>query len=111
MSKVEWDKAFEIVAKTYVNIAQTYSGPEGAQKLLAQGYDPDMVEAMHEAGTQTLKHRGGMPFLGATRIFGLNRVANMLRCSTPACESRADKSAARVDSLPWHTDLPPGIRW
>ncbi len=109
--KVEWDKAFEIVAKTYVNIAQTYSGPEGAQKLLAQGYDPDMVEAMHEAGTQTLKHRGGMPFLGATRIFGLNRVANMLAlldASVRKVEPDKSLGGRAWDSYSWHTDLPPG---
>jgi len=70
-----------------------------------------MVEAMHEAGTQTLKHRGGMPFLGATRIFGLNRVANMLALldvSVRKVEPDKSLGGRAWDSYSWHTDLPPG---
>ena len=48
------------------------------EKLLEQGYDPAMVEAMHGAGVQAIKMRGGMPLLGVGRIFGFYRFANML---------------------------------
>ena len=37
-----------------------------------------MVEAMHGAGVQAIKMRGGMPLLGVGRVFGFYRFANML---------------------------------
>ncbi|MEZ6080592.1 MAG: hypothetical protein R3C56_34435 [Pirellulaceae bacterium] len=75
---VSWDEAFNYSAAAMANIAATYSGPEGQQRLLAQGYDPLMVEATEGAGTQTLKFRGGMAALGATRIFAQYRIANSM---------------------------------
>ncbi|MBI4368788.1 MAG: molybdopterin-dependent oxidoreductase [Elusimicrobia bacterium] len=109
--KVEFDEAFDIAAKAMDNIARAYNGADGAQKLLAQKYDPDMVEAMHGVGVQTLKFRGGMPLLGATRIFGMNRFANSLALLDAKIRGvNEDKAVgARVwDSYSWHTDLPPG---
>lgn len=76
--RIGWDDACEVAAKTMDNIARAYTGESGTQRLKAQGYDHDMIEAMEGAGVQTLKFRGGMAFLGATRIFGLYRFANML---------------------------------
>ena len=75
---VSWDEAFDLAGKALVNIAQTYSGEEGKKRLLAQGYDPLMVEATQGAGTQTLKFRGGMPALGVTRVFAQYRLANAM---------------------------------
>ncbi len=75
---ISWDQAFEYSAKAMANIAETYSGDAGKERLLAQGYDPLMVDAMHGAGTQTLKFRGGMAALGATRIFAQYRMANSM---------------------------------
>lgn len=109
--KMPFDEAYGIVAQALMNIAQTYSGPEGAQRLHAQNYDPTMIEAMHEAGTQTVKVRGGMPFLGATRIYGLARFANMLALLDQHIRNISSEQAlgGRVwDSYSWHTDLPPG---
>ncbi len=68
--KLPWEEAYELAAKTLHSISSTYSGDKGNEYLLKQGYDPAMVETMHKAGTQTIKCRGGMAFLGATRIFG-----------------------------------------
>ena len=76
--KLSWDDATTIAAKTLENVARTYNGEDGAEKLLEQDYDPAMVEAMHGAGVQTIKMRGGMPLLGVGRIFGFYRFANML---------------------------------
>ncbi|MCC7354906.1 MAG: molybdopterin-dependent oxidoreductase [Anaerolineae bacterium] len=109
--KVPWDEAFALVARALETTARTYSGPQGAELLRKQGYDEAMIEAMKEAGVQTCKFRGGMPFLGATRIFGLNRFANMLALLDVAVRKPdADHTlGARIwDSYSWHTDLPPG---
>ena len=109
--KMPFDEAYGLVAQAMVNIAQTYSGTEGAQRLHAQNYDPTMIEAMHGAGTQTVKVRGGMPFLGATRIYGLARFANMLALLDQHIRNISSEQAlgGRVwDSYSWHTDLPPG---
>lgn len=109
--KLPWDEAFDLAAKTLHNIAATYSGDKGSEYLLTQGYDPAMVEAMHKSGTQTLKFRGGMAFLGAVRIFGYYRFANMLALMDESIRGvPRDKvlGARGWDSYTWHTDLPPG---
>ena len=67
--RLTWEQAYSYSAKAHVNIATTYSGEEGARKLLAQGYEPAMVEAMEGSGTQSMKFRGGMALLGLTRLF------------------------------------------
>jgi nitrate reductase alpha subunit len=109
--RVTWDEAYDYAAKALDNIARAYSGEEGKKRLLAQGYDPAMVEATEGAGTQTIKLRGGMAFLGATRIFGLYRFAGMMALADAKIrEVGPDKAhgARGWDSYSWHTDLPPG---
>jgi nitrate reductase alpha subunit len=77
--KVSHEEAAALVAQVYVDVATTYSGEEGAARLEAQGYyEPEMIEAMHGAGTQTLKFRGGMPYNAPFRVGGFYRFANML---------------------------------
>src|SRR3990167_614625 len=75
--KVSFEEAAQIAAQAMLNITTTYSGDKGKQLLKAQGYDEAMIEAAKGAGTQVLKFRGGMPLLGATRIFGFYRFANL----------------------------------
>jgi nitrate reductase alpha subunit len=109
--RIAWDEAYEIAAKSMYNISKTYSGKQGEAYLTAQGYDPDMVHAVEGAGTQTIKVRGGMAFLGATRIFGLYRFANMLALLDSKIRGvDADQAIGGRgwDSYSWHTDLPPG---
>jgi nitrate reductase / nitrite oxidoreductase, alpha subunit len=109
--RVSWDQVNDYVAKAMENIARTYSGEAGAKKLAAQGYDPAMVEAMEGAGTRSIKLRGGMAFLGATRIFGLYRFANLLALLDAKVRNVGpDKAIGGTgwDSYSWHTDLPPG---
>lgn len=109
--KASWSEAYELSAKALDNIMRTYSGDKGKAYLTAQGYDPAMVEATDGAGAQTVKCRGGMAFLGATRIFGLYRFANMLALADAKIRNvPADQahSARGWDSYSWHTDLPPG---
>jgi nitrate reductase alpha subunit len=109
--KVSWEEASDMAAKALINIATTYSGENGKQLLLAQGYDPLAVEAMQGAGTQALKFRGGMPLLGITRIFGYYRFANMLAlldAHIRGVEPDKAQGARGWDNYSWHTDLPPG---
>jgi nitrate reductase alpha subunit len=109
--RIKWDEAFEISAKSLDNISRTYSGEAGAKLLTQQGYDPSMIHAMEGAGTQTLKLRGGMAFLGSTRIFGLYRFANMMALLDDKIRGVGPDKAIGArgwDSYSWHTDLPPG---
>jgi len=108
---VSWDEAFELSAKALKNIAETYSGEEGQNKLLAQGYDPLMVEKTQGAGTQVLKFRGGMPPLGMTRVFAQYREANAMALLDDKIRGTGPKKALGgrgFDNYSWHTDLPPG---
>ncbi|MFZ5476703.1 MAG: molybdopterin-dependent oxidoreductase [Myxococcota bacterium] len=109
--RVTWTEVYDLIARGMEDVAKTYSGEEGSKKLLAQGYDPAMVEAMHHAGVQTIKVRGGMPALGATRIMALYRVANSLALLDQKVRgvSPEESVGSRYwDSYSWHTDLPPG---
>ena len=109
--RLEWQQAYDYAARALDDITRTYSGEKGQQRLLAQGYDPAMVEATEGAGTQTVKLRGGMAFLGATRIFGLYRFANMMALTDAKHRGVGPDEAIGArgwDSYSWHTDLPPG---
>jgi nitrate reductase alpha subunit len=109
--KVAWDEAYGYVAQAMVNISQTYNGDAGAALLKKQGYDEAMVDTLKGAGVATFKFRGGMPFLGSTRIYAMNRFANMLALLDVYTRKTRPQDAigARAwDSYSWHTDLPPG---
>ncbi|PIQ23206.1 molybdopterin oxidoreductase [bacterium (Candidatus Blackallbacteria) CG17_big_fil_post_rev_8_21_14_2_50_48_46] len=109
--RIDWKDAYSIAAKALSNIAETYHGETGQKRLLAQGYDDAMVLAMEGSGTQTIKLRGGMAPLGATRIFGMYRMANSLALmDAKQRKVSPEKSfgARGWDSYSWHTDLPPG---
>ena len=109
--KASWDQAYDYSARALDNIMRTYSGEQGKKFLQAQGYDEAMIEACEGSGAETIKLRGGMAFLGATRIFGLYRFANMLALADSSIRKVGpDKAhgARGWDSYSWHTDLPPG---
>ena len=108
---VSWEEAFDYSAAAMINISATYSGEEGKKRLLAQGYDPLVVDAMKGAGTQTLKFRGGMAALGATRIFAQYREANamaLLDAKVRNVDPDQALGGRGWDNYSWHTDLPPG---
>ena len=108
---VPFERAFDIEALALKNIAETYDGKVGSDRLLAQGYDPAMVGAVGGAGVQVLKFRGGMPALGMTRIFAQYRMANCMALLDDKIrgKGRAGSIGARGwDNYSWHTDLPPG---
>jgi len=109
--RVTHEEAARIVAAALENIARTYSGEKGKERLLAQGYEPEMVEAAHGAGTQVMKFRGGMPLLGITRIYGLYRMANSMALLDAKIRGVPPEQAIGgrgFDNYSWHTDLPPG---
>ncbi len=106
-----YEEAYALHAQALENIARTYSGEPGRRYLLAQGYDPAMVDALGGAGIRTSKVRGGMAKLGATRIFGTFRFGNMLALLDAHVRGvGADQAlgSGSWDSYSWHTDLPPG---
>ncbi|MBI4498261.1 MAG: molybdopterin-dependent oxidoreductase, partial [Chloroflexi bacterium] len=109
--KLPWDQAFALVSGSLVDIARTYNGEEGRVRLRQQGYDEDMITAYKGHGTQVLKLRGGMPFVGVTRIMGFYRMANMLALLDAQMNKLGPDQALGArhwDSYTWHTDLPPG---
>ena len=109
--KVSHDEAAAYHAKSLLNIAQTYSGDDGKKRLLAQGYDPDMVDVVGGAGTRVMKFRGGMAKQGAIRIFGAFRMGNSMALLDSHVRKVADdeaKGSGTWDSYSFHTDLPPG---
>lgn len=109
--KVTWEKVFDLAARAMVDITRTYSGSQGKRLLKKQGYDPETIEAMQGAGTQTLKFRGGMPLLGITRVFGMYRMANSLALLDAHIRSVNKDQALGGrgwDNYSWHSDLPPG---
>jgi nitrate reductase / nitrite oxidoreductase, alpha subunit len=109
--RVPHEEAYRYHTRALENIARTYSGDQGKRYLLAQGYDPDMVEAAEGAGTRVLKFRGGMAKQGALRIVGTFRFGNtmaLLDHHLRKVEPDAAKGGGAWDSYTFHTDLPPG---
>jgi nitrate reductase alpha subunit len=109
--RASWDEALEYSAKALKNIAETYSGDKGKNFLLAQGYEPECVEATGGAGVQTMKFRGGMWLLGVTRITAQYRTANsmaLLDAHVRGVKPEEAVGARGFDNYSWHTDLPPG---
>ena len=76
--RLSWDEVYDYVTRGMIAIAEFYSGDEGAQRLEAEGYQPEMIEAMQGAGTRTFKLRGGMGLLGVIGKYGMYRFSNML---------------------------------
>ncbi len=109
--RVGWEEAYKIIARTMEHLARYYSGDQGAGRLTAQGYHESMVKACQGAGTRTLKFRGGMPVLGAIKLFGQYRQANsmaLLDAYVRGVPKNKAKGGVGLDNYSWHTDLPPG---
>ena len=109
--RVPHEEAYRYHAAALYNIAKHYSGDQGKQSLLAQGYDPDMVEQVGGAGTRTFKFRGGMAKQGPLRIFGAFRMGNsmaLLDAHLRGVGPDDAKGTGSWDSYSFHTDLPPG---
>lgn len=105
------DEAATIVAAALKNIATTYSGDEGMERLRKQHYEEATIQATGGVGTQVMKFRGGMPLLGMTRVFGMYRMANSIALLDANIRGVGPDQAVGgkgFDNYSWHTDLPPG---
>ncbi len=112
--KLPWDKIFEYIAKGYKAIATHYSGKEGAKKLLSEGYPKEMVEHMGEAGTRTLKFRGGMGLLGVIGKYGIYRLNNsmaLLDAKVRGVGPDKARGGRNFSNYTWHGDQAPGHPW
>ncbi|HXV61208.1 MAG TPA: molybdopterin-dependent oxidoreductase, partial [Vicinamibacteria bacterium] len=112
--QISWEDAFQDIARALEAISRTYSGEEGKRRLLEEGYQPEMVEAMGGAGTRTIKMRGGMGLLGVLGKYGMYRLCNSLALldaqvrGVGAEEARAGRTWSNYT---WHGDQAPGHPW
>lgn len=106
-----WEEAYRYQARAILAIARTYSGAEGTQRLQKDGYEHEMIEALHEAGTRTMKLRGGMGLLGVMGKYGLYRWSNMLALVDQRVrnvEPAAALGGRLWSNYTWHGDQAPG---
>ena len=109
--QISWKDAFRCIARALEAIARRYSGDDGAQRLLDQGYQPEMVEAMGGAGTRTFKMRGGMGLLGVLGKYGMYRLNNstaLLDAHVRGVGPEEAKAGRNFSNYTWHGDQAPG---
>jgi len=109
-----WEDAFRHVAGALEAIARRYSGEPGSRRLLDQGYQPEMVEALEGAGTRTIKMRGGMGLLGVLGKYGMYRLSNslaLLDSQTRGVGPHEAKGGRNFSNYTWHGDQAPGHPW
>ncbi len=109
--KVPWDEIYRYHARAVMAISKTYSGEAGTARLQADGYEHEMIDACHGAGTRTCKLRGGMGLLGVVGKYGLYRWSNMLALVDQLVRGVAPKEAlgGRLwSNYTWHGDQAPG---
>jgi len=112
--QIAWEDAFDNIAKALQAIAIRYSGNAGTKRLLAQGYQPEMVEATKGAGTRCIKMRGGMGLLGVIGKYGMYRLNNSLALMDAKIRGVGpDKALAgrNFSNYTWHGDQAPGHPW
>ncbi|OFV97704.1 MAG: nitrate oxidoreductase subunit alpha [Acidobacteria bacterium RIFCSPLOWO2_02_FULL_61_28] len=112
--QITWEEAFKKIAGALVAISTRYSGDEGKKRLLAQGYQPEMVEATGGAGTRCVKMRGGMGLLGVIGKYGMYRLNNSLALlDTRIRKVEPEKALAgrNWSNYTWHGDQAPGHPW
>lgn len=109
--RASWAEVFDYVAGGLVATAEHYSGDGGEQRLLDEGYEPEMVEALHGAGTRTIKLRGGMGLLGVLGKYGMYRFSNMLALLDARVRRVGPEEAwggRNWSNYTWHGDQAPG---
>ncbi|HYV43233.1 MAG TPA: molybdopterin-dependent oxidoreductase, partial [Myxococcaceae bacterium] len=110
--RVTFDQAHTYVAQGLIHIARKYSGDAGKQRLLQQGYAPEMLEHWEGAGTRTIKTRGGMGLLGVMGKYGMYRFTNSLAYLDQHIRKVSDEEtkAGRLwSNYTWHGDQAPGF--
>ncbi len=112
--QISWDDVSHDIAKALVSISTRYSGEEGKRRLLEQGYQPEMVDAMHGAGTRSIKMRGGMGLLGVIGKYGMYRLNNSLSLLDSRIRGVSPDKALggrNWSNYTWHGDQAPGHPW
>ena len=112
--QIAWEDVFRYVALGLEAIATRYSGEPGRDRLLAEGYQPEMVDAMREAGTRTIKMRGGMGLLGVIGKYGMYRLNNSLALLDDKIRGVGREyalSGRNWANYTWHGDQAPGQPW
>jgi nitrate reductase alpha subunit len=112
--QISWEDASFDIAKALVAISTRYSGEKGKERLLAQGYQPEMVEAARGAGTRCIKMRGGMGLLGVIGKYGMYRLNNSLAMLDAKIRGVAPEKALagrNWSNYTWHGDQAPGHPW
>jgi len=112
--KVSWDEINTYIAKALIAITKRYSGNEGRQRLLSQGYPQEMVDDMQGAGTRTIKMRGGMGLLGVFGKYGMYRLCNtlaLLDTHIRGVDEKEAKAGRTWSNYTWHGDQAPGHPW
>ncbi len=109
--RATWDEAYDYMAKAAQAVAGTYSGADGRQRLLADGYQPEMVDETRNAGTRTMKFRGGMGLLGVIGKYGMYRFSNMMALLDTHVRGVSPDEALggrNWSNYTWHGDQAPG---
>ncbi|HEU4403490.1 MAG TPA: molybdopterin-dependent oxidoreductase, partial [Candidatus Polarisedimenticolia bacterium] len=112
--QVTWPEAFDLIARALVAISTRYSGEAGTKRLLAQGYQPEMVEATGGAGTRCVKMRGGMGLLGVIGKYGMYRLNNslaLLDAKIRGVDHEHARGGRNWSNYTWHGDQAPGQPW
>ncbi|NUM74795.1 molybdopterin-dependent oxidoreductase [candidate division KSB1 bacterium] len=112
--QISWEDASDNIAKALVAISTRYSGDEGTKRLLDQGYQPEMVEATHGAGTRCVKMRGGMGLLGVLGKYGMYRLNNslaLLDAKIRGVDHHHALAGRNWSNYTWHGDQAPGQPW
>ncbi len=112
--RISWEDAFRNIGLSLEAIAKRYSGTEGSDRLLAQGYQPEMVSAMGGAGTRTVKMRGGMGLLGVLGKYGMYRLNNslaLLDVKVRGVQPEEARAGRNFSNYTWHGDQAPGHPW
>jgi nitrate reductase / nitrite oxidoreductase, alpha subunit len=110
--KVSWDDVKTYIAKSIIATAKQYSGIDGKQRLIGEGYPEDMLHHWEEAGTRTMKLRGGMGLLGVIGKYGAYRFSNMLALVDSHIRGvggNEAKGGRNWSNYTWHGDQAPGF--
>ncbi|MFQ5408661.1 MAG: molybdopterin-dependent oxidoreductase, partial [Anaerolineales bacterium] len=108
---IDWETAYDYIARGMVAIATRYSGESGVEVLRAEGYPEEMIAAMGGAGTRTLKCRGGMGLLGVIGKYGMYRFANalaLLDVHVRGVDEDEARGGRNWSNYTWHGDQAPG---
>lgn len=112
--RLPWEEAFKYVAGGMHSVAKNYSGEEGTQRLLDDGYQPEMVAETEGAGTRCIKMRGGMGLLGVIGKYGMYRLNNslaLLDVHVRGVEPDNALAGRNWSNYTWHGDQAPGQPW